>query len=94
LTLDLSSAALTSPQYFGLISKIQQIPVPDLQVVEGKIYKKVEFSSGDPDQEASSWRLWVPDQLHVPLIKQAHDPPLSAHGGIHKTLTRLREWFC
>lgn len=38
----------------------------------------------------ASWRLVVPKPSRNDVISQCHDPPLSAHGGYHKTIDRVR----
>lgn len=74
-----------------LSSKIQFLP--DLRIDDGFIYKRVEHTSGDAAQEEMSWKLWVPPSMTDELIKRAHDHPLCAHGGVGKTLHRLKTFF-
>lgn len=40
-----------------------------------------------------SWRLWLPSGLTEDIISKAHDPPRTAHGGMAKTLHRVRQYF-
>lgn len=39
------------------------------------------------------WKLWVAKDSTTELIRQHHDEPSSAHGGIANTLERLRGIF-
>ena len=67
--------------------------MPDIVISEGYIYKLCSTRSGDPSKEHRSWRLWVPATLTNEVIKSAHIPPNCSHGGIGKTLYRIREKY-
>ena len=43
--------------------------------------------------QENQWKLWVPTELTNSLIEDYHNPPLACHGGIAKTLERLRRYF-
>lgn len=64
--------------------------LPDLKV-EGKHV----FIRTEPRTEGLTvnpiWKLWVPTGLTHEAVKSAHDPPLSSHSGVGKTIARLRE---
>lgn len=64
--------------------------LPDLKV-EGKLVFIRTEPRGVELSETSLWKLWVPVGLTENVVKSAHDPPLSAHSGIGKTIARLRE---
>jgi len=93
--IDLTSEAFSSDSYLELIKRVQSEPqlFPDIRVCDGFVYKKTEFSSGDPVQEENSWKLWVPAEMTHSLIMRAHEHPLCAHGGLGKTLYRLKTWY-
>lgn len=43
--------------------------------------------------EQSLWKIWVPDGLRQPLLREMHGDKSAGHGGIAKTLFRLRTWY-
>lgn len=93
--IDLSSEEFKSPEYLSLISKLENKLkyLPDIKIEGGFVYKRLEHATGDEVQEQMSWKLWVPSSLTKDLIVRAHDHPLSAHGGVEKTLKRLKTFF-
>jgi hypothetical protein len=88
---DLDHPAFTGTEYQQLKNKIELNNTPDVRIVDGFIYKRVDFATGDPEQEENSWKLWVPEELHEDCIRRAHEPPTSGHGGVAKTYHRLRQ---
>ena len=66
---------------------------PDLRVVDGIFYKRIDFCTGDELQVNSAWKVLVPRELMESLICHAHNPPMSSHGGVAKTLERLKRNF-
>nr|XP_041632289.1 uncharacterized protein LOC121502652 [Drosophila kikkawai] len=65
---------------------------PDIKVVDGFVFKRT-MSNSEPELEENRWKLWIPASLTSTLIEQAHAPLTKAHGGMAKTLHRLRQWF-
>ena len=57
------------------------------------MYKRTEFSDGNPALEEFVWKLWVPQGLVQKVLETAHCPPNKSHGGISKTLVRLKKNF-
>lgn len=52
------------------------------------LYKQIKTKNGD-----LSYRIYIPsDRIRIAL-EECHDLPTAAHGGIHKTLYRLREHY-
>lgn len=92
---DLSDPSFVSEDYLDLVSKIKENTesLPDLRVVDGYVYKRTLHYDGTPLGEDFAWKLWIPVELSQKLIENAHCPPNVAHGGFHKTLRRLREYF-
>ncbi|CAD7089964.1 unnamed protein product [Hermetia illucens] len=92
---DFNSPHFRSANYLQLIERIRENSnkLPDLQVCDGLVYKRTNHASGDEMQEQQAWKLWIPEELTMEVITRAHDHPLSAHGGVGKTLGRLRLWF-
>lgn len=95
IDVDFSSPFFSSEEYEELRSTIlnHQEKLPDLCVSNGYVYKRQQPRRGDPIQEDFAWKLWVPSGLTEELIYNAHCPPQTSHGGIHKTLYRLREKY-
>ncbi|XP_037932695.1 uncharacterized protein K02A2.6-like [Teleopsis dalmanni] len=72
-----------------MVTKEQQ-RLPDLCTSEGYVHKRTDFRSGDPLQEDSTWKLWVPSELRWSLAERVHVSPSSGHGGMQKTLAKLK----
>lgn len=91
--LDLKDVEFESESYKQLINQIEnnQENLPDIQVCESRVYKRVEPRQGAND--ASTWRLWVPEGLQQRVIEEAHNPPSSSHGGGDKTLELIRRQY-
>lgn len=94
-TIDLKDKSFTDKEYLDLISYVEenQEQLPDLKVSDGFVYKRTCHYIGDDIFDIKTWKLWIPSSLRSKLISDAHDPPDKAHGGIAKTLHRLRERF-
>ena len=93
--IDLDAPEFNSADYRALASKIaNEAPkLPDLQLVDGKIYKRLGFDNGEPESSSSNWKLWVPKDLTAEVIEKAHSPPNKCHEGVAKTLARLKANF-
>ena len=70
-----------------------QEKLPDLKIIDGYVYKKTMFNRSSPEVDEYTWKLWIPSTLTHTLISEAHEPPTKSHGGIHKTLQRLRQLY-
>lgn len=92
---DLASEAFKGEQYSSLIENFTQEPskFPDVCISEGYIYVRTQFDHGNALLQDQNWKLWVPDSLTDEIIKKAHEPANCAHGGIGKTLKRLRQKY-
>lgn len=90
--IDMESNHFKSESYEKLIQRVSEdkMALPDLQVIAGKVYKRTDFSDGDPLKEGFSWKLWVPEGLTQEIIEHAHKPPQKCHGGIGKTIRRIK----
>lgn len=92
--LDFETTEFESEAYQDLIRTVETNGdrLPDLKVKNGMVFKRVR---GECDEELQEyvWRLWIPDALTHVLIQKAHDGPTAAHGGMAKTLYRLRQTF-
>lgn len=87
---DLESPEFSSKEYIDLIENIlkNQSRLPDVKVVDNFVYKRTVFERDLA--EGSAWKLWIPSGLIPSIIERAHCPPTAAHGGIGKTLAKLR----
>lgn len=95
LTIDLESPAFKDEEYAELCQTVEnnQARLPDVRLVEGKVYRREEFSTGDVKLDATMWKLWVPKAIRDGLLHAAHCPPMVSHGGVAKTVERLRRHF-
>ena len=95
LELDLSSPYFNSKRYEELRSTIaeNQEQLPDIMISDGFIYKRCSPCTGNPETDDLVWKLWIPEELTDHLISLAHAPARSAHGGVSKTLFKLRQMF-
>lgn len=91
--LDFETCEFESEQYKNLVNEIQENAkrLPDLKIISGKVFKRIQF-----DQDIGveyQLKLWIPDNLTVAIIERAHAPKNVAHGGIAKTLERVKRYF-
>lgn len=93
--LNLQSSHFLSEEYSTLKTDIiaNQSRLPDLKIVDGFVYKRTAHSTGSPEQENESWKLWIPSGLVQDVIFNSHNPPQAAHCGIGKTLEKLRRYL-
>lgn len=93
--LDFKDPSFESAEYLDLVSYVLENSeqLPDVTSSEGFVYKRMNHAVGDELLDTNIWKLWIPSALRNDLIKSAHDPPNRAHGGIGKTIHRLKERF-
>lgn len=88
-TLDLLGDDFTlDPDYVNLKNKILSDPIsyPNFSVQDNVIYKNVNSRA----LHGFSWKVFVPANLRSSLLKTNHDDPKASHGGIAKTLARIK----
>lgn len=75
-------------EYLTLVENIQSNieRTPEIQVRDGRIY----ICTGPGE---ARWKLWIPQSLTNQVIADAHNPPLSSHGGTAKTLEIVQRTF-
>lgn len=95
LDIDLKSEFFSSDEYEDLKRTItdNKEVLPDLCVSDSFVYKRTEIRTGDVLQEDRAWKLWVPKELRSELLERMHYSSSSGHGGIQKTLMKLRERY-
>lgn len=93
--IDLESEEFRSEEYKALIDTVRdhQNQLPDLKIEDNFVYKRALPSERDDSIVEHNWLLWVPSGLTEEIVRVAHEPPKSAHGGIAKTLHRIRQYF-
>ena len=91
-SIDLESEEFDSSEYCSLRERYVEADLPDYKVIDKYIYHRVCFSKGE-DDESEHWKLFVPPGLRKDVLYAAHDTPSSSHGGIVKTLERVRQSF-
>lgn len=80
--------------YARLIEKVKNEPsqYASFRIEDNVLYKQCSYR---PNHTTSAdWRIVVPKDKRLAILKQCHDDPLSAHGGRHKTIDRVsREYY-
>lgn len=91
--LDFETVEFESGEYLDLIRDIieNSEKLPDIKVIDGIVYKRTIFNQNI--NEEYHWKLWVPENLTVTIIEKAHAPNNVAHGGIAKTMERIKRFF-
>ncbi|KAH8279039.1 hypothetical protein KR026_008330, partial [Drosophila bipectinata] len=95
LGMDYESPFFETDEYRTLRNtvKANRETVPNLKVMEGKVFRRAKQDQGVGLGESFAWKLWVPNEMIPEVMKEAHDSPTAAHGGIHKTLERIRRMY-
>jgi len=95
LLVDVDSSHFKSAGYKGLVDSVRanEANFPDLKVDSGYLYRKAEHLTGETLHDEYAWKLWVPKEMIPEVLVRAHDSPLCSHGGIHKTIERLRRYY-
>lgn len=95
IQVDLNSQYFKSEEYLDLIKSCEdkKEQLPDINVSEGFVYKRTVPYNGNPLDEDNAWKLWIPKPLTTSLVQIAHQSSPALHGGIHKTLHRLRQYY-
>lgn len=96
IPVDLDDAAFYSPEYDELRAMVNahKNELPDLEVRDLAVYRRTQFRTGDETVDVQTiWKLWVPEELRMQVITNAHDPSSSAHGGTDKTIDLIRRYY-
>lgn len=90
---EFETTAFESDEYLDRLKVVQeqQERFPDLRVEEGLQFKRMQFAR--EDSEEFQWKLWIPEAIASTLIQQAHEGENRMHGGVAKTLARLRQFY-
>jgi len=83
------------PAYKDLVAKVEEKKdnFPDLKTEYGYLYRKAEHLTGEQVHDEYAWKLWLPSELIPKVIFQNHNSLLASHGGIHKTVERVRRYY-
>lgn len=89
---DFETTEFESEEYLELIKNIEENnkKLPDLKVENGLVFRKMSFEGEDDDMK---WKLWIPPNISQAVIEKAHCTLTTCHGGIAKTLERLKRYF-
>lgn len=95
LLIDLNSDHFKSTEYKDWVRKVQANSglFPDLKTEDEYVYRRSEHLVGEQTHDEYAWKLWIPKELLVEGISQAHNSPLASHGGIHKPIERVRRYY-
>ncbi|KAL7726634.1 hypothetical protein ACLKA6_010499 [Drosophila palustris] len=90
---EFETTAFEDEEYVERVKVVQENPeqFPDLRVEEDLLFKRVQFER--EDSQEFHWKLWIPEALTSTLIQQAHEGENRMHGGIAKTLARLKQFY-
>lgn len=93
--IDLNADSFKSSEYEELIRQIQQSgsKLPELKVVDGKVYRRIEHATDDRICDDMIWKIWLPKYMIPIALQLGHDHPLALHCGINKTLEILRRYY-
>lgn len=78
-----------------MLRQVQQngTKLPEVKVVDGKVYRRMEHATDDRICDDMVWKIWLPKAMIPIALQLAHDHPLASHCGINKTLERLRRYY-
>lgn len=91
----LDSNEFNDQEYSELRAKIKAHPddYSPFRVQDARVYIRLDPKLGEGLSDISVYKLWVPKGLRCKLMNEEHDHPMGAHGGIKKTLERLRRLY-
>lgn len=92
---DLDDEAFNHPDYEALKSPALKDPdrLPDLQVRGNRLYIRKRHRGSELSPDKTCWKLWIPKILTNSIIKSYHNPPLSSHSGMRKTLDKIKRHY-
>lgn len=92
LAIDMNSESFDDQDYTALRDRVvkDQDRLHNLTIIDDKVYCRSEIKRNQVVRDRSDWKLWVLSDLTHDLISRAYNPPLAAHGGVVKTLDRLK----
>ncbi|XP_033237657.1 uncharacterized protein [Drosophila pseudoobscura] len=95
LLVDLESPEFKAEDYVEIVERVRANidKLPDLKIVDNLLYRRSDHATGEVLHDVFIWKLWIPQGLVVDVLRNAHDNPLASHGGIHKTLERIRRYY-
>lgn len=64
----------------------------NLKLVNDLVYIRTKFDDGSENSECL-WRLCIPKEQRLRVMKDNHDDKASCHLGKFKTLAKIRKWF-
>lgn len=76
----------------ALVEKFSSDPkkFPSIKIHNNKIFIRLDSKPNDELSDVSVWIVWLPNSMVPNVLKAEHDATTAAHGGITKTLERIR----
>jgi hypothetical protein len=93
--LNLEDPAFDNETYVTFRDAISQNPndYPNLRVLNNRIYIRLDPRPRESLTDLPAWKLWLPEQLRSQILRTEHDAPTASHGGVSKTLERIRRFY-
>lgn len=92
---DLTHAQFQSEEYKELVKILSENAdkMPDINIVDGIVYKRMKPRNGFVDEEKNLWRIWLPKDLAEEVVEKAHVSDDSNHCGNAKTIAKIRQYY-
>lgn len=92
---DLQSPQFNSQEYQSLKDEVKRSlsTSSEIKVIDGFIFRRAEHASKEQVADDTVWKLWIPTELVPVVLQWAHTDNIAAHGGINKTLERIRRYY-
>ncbi|KAJ8963739.1 hypothetical protein NQ317_002534 [Molorchus minor] len=75
----------------GCTDQAEHVIFGQWRVSDNKLWKYVVPAYPNLTPVGDSWKLVVPKDVRLGVIKSAHEPPTSGHPGVYKTFSRISE---
>lgn len=87
----IDDVSLEDEEYEKLKQNITDKPekYPGYQIKDAAIFKYVK----EMGRSESSWKLVVPESMRLEILDKLHNAPTSSHGGIRKTLFKIKSKY-
>lgn len=88
-------ASTTDKWYKNMLLRLEENPqqYPQWRSLDGVLYKYVKCKIPELSDMSDNWKIVVPKEARLELLKQNHDDPTSGHVGIFKVYWKLRNQY-
>jgi len=91
---DIVAAQKEDPEIQSLLTKNAELNKTDFVVHNNLVFRQyIPPTANSTETWLTKTQLWVPPPFRKEILRLAHDNPMSAHSGINRTLSRIREHF-